>query len=126
MTRKQYSDETKAAVMAALLEGQTVSWVAEEYKIPRSTIRSWKYRTGGVAKSSPQKKRAIGDKLIDLMDAQIDTLIKQYEVTSDPEWILRQSAADLAVYKGVTLDKLMRMLEAFGSDDNADDSASET
>jgi hypothetical protein len=126
MARKQHSPEIKAAVMAALLEGQTVSWVAKEYKIPRSTIRSWKYRIGGVAKSSPQKKEAIGDKLIELLFVQLDTLKKQYTAMGDPDWIKLQSAADMAVLTGVTLDKNMRMLEAFGhDDDNADDSAPE-
>ena len=125
MTRQQHSAEVKAAVMAALLTGQTVSWVAKEYKIPRSTIRSWKYRIGGVAKSSPQKKQAIGDKLIELIHVQLDTLKKQYTVMADPAWIKQQSAADMAVLTGVTLDKNIRIMEAFGSDDNADDSTPE-
>ena len=93
-------------------------------KIPRSTIRSWKYRIGGVAKSSPQKKLAIGDKLINLLGVMIDTLIKQHETMGDPEWILRQSAEGMAVQTGVSTDKIMRMLEAFG-DDNANDSTPE-
>jgi transposase-like protein len=39
-----YSEEIKAAVMAALLTGQSVSEVAKEYKIPEGTIYSWKSR----------------------------------------------------------------------------------
>ena len=125
MTRKQHSPEVKAAVMTALLTGQTVSWVAKEYKIPRSTIRSWKYRIGGVAKSSPQKKTAIADKLVDLINVQLDTLIKQYEVMADPAWIKQQSAADMGVFTGITLDKNIRMLEAFERSDNPDDNEAE-
>ena len=125
MSRKQHSDETKAAVMAALLAGQTVSFVAKEYNIPSGTVKSWKHKANRVAEVAPQKKRAIGDKLIDLLDTMIDTLIKQHETVVDPEWILRQSAADLAVYTGVVTDKVMRMLEAFGSDDDADDNQAE-
>lgn len=125
MSKKQHSPEIKAAVMAALLTGQTVSFVAKEYKIPQSTIKTWKYKTAGVVKSSTQKKKAIGDKLIGLVDVMIDTITKQHKAVADPEWIKLQSAADMAVLMGVSTDKLMRMLEAFGSDDNADDSTPE-
>lgn len=56
---RKYSEETKAAVLAALLEGQAVSQVAREYDIPRGTVKSWKNRlkNEGVAKVATQKKK---------------------------------------------------------------------
>jgi len=38
MAKTTYSPETKAAVMAALLEGQSVCKVAKEYSIPKGTV----------------------------------------------------------------------------------------
>ena len=46
MARGQYSDEVKAAVMAALLAGQGVNEVAAAYSVPTATVRSWKSRAG--------------------------------------------------------------------------------
>jgi len=39
-----YSEETKAAVMSALLSGQSVGKVADDYNIPEGTVKSWKSR----------------------------------------------------------------------------------
>ncbi len=38
MSRRNYSIGLKAAAMAALLEGQSVSAVAKEYDIPKGTV----------------------------------------------------------------------------------------
>lgn len=42
MARQSYSEEVKAAAMASLLEGQSVSAVAKEYEIPKGTVSNWK------------------------------------------------------------------------------------
>lgn len=42
--RNEYSEETKAAVMAALLTGQSVSSLSREYGIPKGTVSGWKNR----------------------------------------------------------------------------------
>ena len=38
---KAHSDETRAAVMAALMAGQLPSEVAKSYKLPERTVREW-------------------------------------------------------------------------------------
>ena len=43
--RSTYSPETRAAALAALLAGQSVSKVAEEYNLPKGTVSNWKLRT---------------------------------------------------------------------------------
>jgi hypothetical protein len=56
--RSTYSPETRAAALAALLAGQSVSKVAEEYNLPKGTVSNWKLRTaiklvpGGAASSA--------------------------------------------------------------------------
>ena len=117
MAKRTYSDETKAAVKAALLEGQGVSRVAKDYKIPEGTVKAWKSRLKkeGVAEVAPQKKKEIGDLLIEYLHENLETLRSQSEHFRDKDWLKDQSADDLAVLHGVMCDKAVRLLEAIGN-----------
>lgn len=110
----KYSDETRAAVMAALLAGQSVSQVAEAYNIPRGTVAGWssKLHQTGVSAVSNTKKQEIGDLLLDLLQQQVKALLATLAAVQDSSWIKRQNASDLAVFFGVNYDKLARMIEA--------------
>lgn len=117
MARREYSDETKAAVMAALLAGQSVSQVANEYSIPRGTIANWsaKLHESELANVPNTKKEEIGDLLIRYLRANLATLEKQVNVFSDADWLKKQNAADAAVLHGVLTDKAVRLLEALSN-----------
>jgi transposase-like protein len=122
--RNEYPDETKAAVMAALLAGQNVSEIAEKYKIPKATLRSWKSRQEnyGVANVATQKKEKIGDMLIDYLSASLITLKAQVEFFKNEEWLKKQDASAVATLHGVTTDKAIRLLEALSTaEDNHGD-----
>lgn len=113
----KYSDETKAAVMAALLAGQSINSVAREYKIPKGTVSAWKNR--GVAKKATQKKiDDIGELLIKYLRTNLRTLDKQAEFFGDEAWLKRQTASDVAVLHGVMTDKSVRLLEAMSNATN--------
>lgn len=119
----KYSDETKAAVMAALLTGQSVSSVAKEYKIPPGTVSSWKNRNLKEHIESMQENASekTGILLIDHLHQNIRTLTAVNKfVESNDEWKMKQSASDLAVFTGVLSDKTFRLIEALGNapDDN--------
>jgi transposase-like protein len=60
MARNSYTDETKAAVMAALLEGQSVPSVAKEYDIPKGTVSNWKKAVAEVVHEDRTQKRGGG------------------------------------------------------------------
>lgn len=123
MARREYSPETKAAAMAALLAGQSVNQVAREYKIPRSTVGAWgtEIRKEGVQTVPDSKKGEIGALLVDYLGANLRALRAQAEVFSDPAWIREQGAAELATLHGVMTDKAVRLIEAFGTtEDEAD------
>lgn len=123
MAQSKYSDETKAAVMAALLQGQSVSSVAKQYKIPKGTVSSWKHKAQGVGNVSTQKREAISDLLGELLVTNLQAAKTVIETIADPAYIKRQSASEIAVLWGVINDKTFRMLEAFGeSDDDVEDS----
>ena len=115
MTRKQYSDETKAAVMAALLTGQSINSIAKEYSIPKSTVSRWK--NGGVPSDGTQKKE-IGDLIMAYVRTSLVTLEAQAQMFQDKDWLRKQNAADVAVLHGVQTDKAIRILEAISSQDD--------
>ena len=103
--------------MAALLEGQSVSSVAKEYKIPKGTASNWKRKAqaeaDGVQPDRTQKKE-IGDLLVEYLQANLKALRAQAEVFTDAEWLKSQDAASAATLHGVMTDKAVRLIEAFG------------
>lgn len=105
----QYGDETKAAVMAALLAGQSLSQLSREYNIPKSTLSRWK--NGDVPADGTQKTE-IGELLLAYLRTNLETLRAQAEQFRDPKWLSRQSAESAAVLHGVMTDKAIRLLEA--------------
>lgn len=108
---RNYSDETKAAVMAALLAGQSVSSVAKEYRIPKGTVSSWKKRSAIPA----TQKKDIGDLLTKYLETNLEALQAQAEAFKNPVWLAKQNASDAAVLHGVMTDKAVRLLEALSN-----------
>jgi len=124
MAKRTYSEETKAAVMAALLAGQSVSQVAAEYKIPEGTIWAWTHRElngksngydASLASAASQKKQRIGELILDYLETLMVTLQRQAEVFGDETWLSKQAASEVAVLHGVLADKGIRILEALAS-----------
>lgn len=115
MERTSYSDEMKAAVLAALMAGQSVSEVAREYHLPKGTVSAWKKRMT-VAENATQKKE-IGELLVEYLKRNLITLKVQAEVFADKAWLKKQPAGELAVLHGVLTDKAVRLLDALSKDD---------
>lgn len=121
MARREYSDETKAQVMAALLTGQSVSKVADDFSIPYSTVGTWaKDAKGLIRDSSIQKKERIGDLVIDNVEAALEATRALADVFADREWIEKQEASQLAVLYGIVSDKTYRILEALPDHNDRD------
>ncbi len=119
---KVYPPEIKAQVLAALLQGQAVTYVAKEYNIPEGTIYSWKSREinghgSELAAHAKEKKEQIGDLLIEYLSESLITLRKQAIMFRNEDWLAKQNAADVAVLHGVITDKAVRLLEALGPSD---------
>jgi transposase-like protein len=113
-----HSEETKAAVLAALLAGQSVSAVAAQFKVSRTTVRIWSQGAGLRSPAiSQQKKADIGDLVASYLRELLQTLAVQQRHFRDKAWLGQQSAADLAVLHGVSADKAFRILEAIRPDD---------
>jgi transposase-like protein len=104
----QHPAEIRAEVMAALLTGQAVSRVAEDYHLPISTVSRWRKQ----ARREAGQSEEIGGLLMDYLRQALTTLQKQAKAFGDPEWLRGQGSADLAVLHGVMTDKAIRLLEA--------------
>lgn len=113
--------ETRAAVMAALLCGQSITEVARTYRLPEGTVRTWSAAMQGERLPiEPQKKGELGELLADYVREILTTLSEQARHARDRDWLRQQSADSLAVLHGVMADKTIRLLEAFGRGASAD------
>ena len=114
MSRREISPEEKAAVMGALMAGQSVSAAARQYKISRNTIVRWRAAAGldNGASISQEKRDELGDLIGDVLKAILGTLRIQAEQFRDREWLSRQPASELGVLFGILADKAFRILEA--------------
>ena len=119
-----YSEETKAAVIAALLAGQAVASVAKEYKIPAGTVKSWKSRQlngENVATVATEKRQEVGELLLQYLRENLETLRVQAVAFRDRDWLAQQGASESAILHGVLTDKAVRLLEAMSKSDASDD-----
>lgn len=99
----------KAAAIAALLTGESAHSVARRFDIPKTTVLRWRAQ---MDQDGPQKKE-IGEQVLSWVEESIDTLRAQARFTRDRDWLLQQSARDIALLHGVMFDKMWHMLGAF-------------
>ncbi len=107
-------DNTRAAVVAALLEGQAVTKVADDYKIDKGTVSRLKKTIPADKLQEVAIKK--GEHIAELISANLEksflaigNILKQ---TENADWLTKQNASDLATLLGVTSDKVFRVLEA--------------
>jgi len=120
---REYSPEVKAAVMAALMAGQSIREVSREHGVPKSTVEHWgnelKGLTVRVSSVSDTKKEQIQGLLIDLVIAKLESQIAMARHAADKNWLEKQDASAVAMLLGVSDDKLTRLLEKFESGTDA-------
>lgn len=114
----EYSEHIKAQALAALLAGQTFAEVSRGFGVPVGTLKSWKQRNADVlmpvavdAADASTKKERIGALLLDYLVTTLETLKAQQRAFANEEWLRKQSAGELAVLHGVSVDKAVRLLE---------------
>lgn len=110
---KPHSDETRAAVLSALLAGQSLNAVAREYHISNATVISWRDAAGmATSPVQPEKRAELGDLIAEYLRDVLATLSIQARAVRDETWLKRQPASELAVLHGVLADKAIRILSA--------------
>lgn len=105
---EHHDPATRATAMAALLAGQSLTKVAEEYSIPKSTIARWKAEAATEHLPRPE----VGTLILEYLQENLITLRVQAEHFRDKAWLKKQPADALAVLHGVMTDKAIRLLEA--------------
>lgn len=119
-----YAPETKAAALAAVLGGESLSSVSRRMGIGRNTLIRWRteYGADGAA-IAQEKKEAIGQQLYGLLEDYIAYLRFEIRAVQDTAWIRKQRAHELAIYHGVVADKSVRLASALRPPDagNRDD-----
>lgn len=116
-----HDDQKRAAVVSALLEGQSVSQVSRDYNVSRASVIAWREAAGLRSTPVEQEKRdEIGGLVADALRGYLTAVSVLTSRTHDEAWFNRQDAADVAVLIGVLTDKAVRILEAIESAEPAD------
>lgn len=108
------SDRSKhivAAAQAAIVLGTPPAQVAQQYGISFARINQWRdtlITTGAIG-----KRDRISDMLMAYIEQEMKSLLAISMITSDEEWVMRQSASDLAHFIAVKSDRLLMLLQAF-------------
>jgi len=112
-----YDDQKRAAVLAALLEGQSVSQVARDYNVSRAAVINWRDKSGiRPAPVTQEKQDEIGELVAGVLHANLHAVqVLAERIATEQEWFRKQPASDIAVLSGVLTDKAVRILEALES-----------
>ncbi len=109
-----YSDDVRAQVLAAVAMGTPVLQIAREFHITPVTVRNWRRAAGldGLPLVNREKRSDLGELIGEYLRTGLEALTAQARVATDPEWIKKQPADQLAIFHGVLADKLVRVLAA--------------
>lgn len=116
-----HSQETRDAVLAALLAGDSASRVSRELRVARTTVLTWRDQAGiGATPVRPERREAINARVVDLLDQILATLRAQAAAFDDPAWLKEHPPSEAATLWGVLADKAIYLgatLEAPDDDD---------
>lgn len=117
MARQTIADDIRAQALADLHAGEQPAVVAQRYGINRDTVNKWKQRFVSVSvdmspsvsvSTSPIRSPAIEERHITLQELVIENLRAKLVATqriaehaTNPEWLNKQNAGELATLFGV-------------------------
>lgn len=102
----------RAAVLAALVLGESPGQIAEQYNLPVAQVEQWKRRFD--ITDPIQRRDQLSEQLLIFVQQKIKNLVAISVATSDEDWIHEQSASELAAYLRAEHEMLLRVFEAFG------------
>lgn len=133
---KRHPPEVRAAAVAAVATGEPLTDVAKRFGLDKGRLSHWcssdipaaqaldrnesqlsqpVATPGGVVRAL--QRRTIAELAHELVCVSLETLTVQARVAGREDWVEKQSARGLAEYRGVELDRLIRLLPAFQPDD---------
>lgn len=110
-------ETVRAAAQAAILMGQPPNLVAAQYGINQGSVEGW---ADIVAYTKAIARRDIlNDILMAFIQQEFKSLMAISLITEREEWVLLQSAGELADFLEVKADKLLTVLSALGRSQQA-------
>jgi transposase-like protein len=105
--------EIRNAVMASLLQGQSVTVVAGEFNLSKSTVSKIRKELGEerLKHMETEKRSELDDLLVGMVKENVTSLVSIAKEVRDPKYIKSQPASEIAVLYGVIADKTYRILE---------------
>lgn len=107
-----HSADLKAKVMADYASGMSQMAIVRKYDLPRTTIRQWTAGLGSPMVAS-EIKEELDAQVLQLTISGLKTLRAILRHARNTEWLEKQSANDLAIFFGVTTDKITNVLAAY-------------
>jgi hypothetical protein len=110
----KYSDRERSRAFSLIASGHAISRVSHLTGIPESTLNVWKtqYGLSGDRLLTERHVESLGDKILEYMSEQIDTLIAHQKMARDPDWFSKQTATEIAALNTTTHKNLVGLLAA--------------
>lgn len=115
-----YAPDLKAQVIAEWKAGSSLNQLAQQFKIPKSTIQTWAEahpRTMLIPKQNSLADYDLDGMAVELLDGSLGAIRAIQRAPADEAWLKRQDAQQLAILYGVISDKLYRLLGAIQRND---------
>lgn len=109
---RRYTDSVRQRAIALLLTGNSTQQVAEQLRVPHSTIKTWWREYGPQEPRALAQRERMGQAVYDTVHATLEALSARARLTADEDWIREQSAAALAHLDAVHWDRVIRLLSA--------------
>jgi transposase-like protein len=103
-----HSPELRAEAVAAVLAGMTVVQAAAKFNVDHSLVSRWVAQVAHEHRA--RDPETLGDLIFDLIGAHVSTIQAQLQAAARPEWLEKQSAAELAQLVAVERDTTLRLL----------------
>jgi len=108
--------ELRTRVVAAVLAGTSINQAARDFGIDKATVSEWCARAQVPTVPTDHREAALATiegLLLDLVAEHTTTLRAELQAAARPDWLEKQSAADLAQLVVAQRDTLIRLLAGF-------------
>jgi transposase-like protein len=109
--------ELRAQAVAAVLAGTALAEVARQFGVSKGTLGNWlaahneaPVGTVGTPHARARDPESIAELILDLITTHVTTIQAQLQATTRPDWLEKQSAAELAQLVAVERDTTLRLL----------------
>jgi transposase-like protein len=112
---RAHDPEVRAAAVAAVAVGEKPADVAKRFGISSGRLADWckqdlPERSGA---SGARAREDLGDLVSAFVVESLTTLTDQARFARERDWLAKQTASGLSEYRGVELDRLIRLLAAY-------------